>query len=157
MSKSLKNDAIYTLNGMHQSGKINNADYNLLFDALTEIDTLAERDRELEELWAQLEDIPMDPDTECLEEPFMLWEAGVDRETVWHWFDERYSKGIVGLLYPGSDAREADKLYKLNQSCIECDSEYCVFAHKGICKYPMVYGEQPKLSDEWCSGYCLHF
>ena len=41
----------------------------------------------------------MNPETECIEEPFMGWGAGIHREEIWHWFDQRHSKGVVYLLY----------------------------------------------------------
>ena len=56
-------------------------------------------DAELEQLWDELEDIPMDPETEQLEAPFLDFGVGTDREDIWHWFDERHSKGVVYLLY----------------------------------------------------------
>ena len=61
--------------------------------------TLHERDAVLERLWKQFADIPMNPDTEKMEEPFMDFPAGTAREDIWHWFDERHSKGVVYLLY----------------------------------------------------------
>ena len=61
--------------------------------------TLKERDSELEKLWNQFGDIPMNPDTERIEEPFLGFPAGTDREDIWHWFDERHSKGVSFLLY----------------------------------------------------------
>lgn len=61
--------------------------------------TLRERDAQLEKLWKQFGDVPMDPDTEKMEEPFMDFPVGTDREDIWHWFDERHSKGVVYLLY----------------------------------------------------------
>jgi len=66
---------------------------------MDEMKTLRERDIELEKLWKQFEDLPMDPDTEKIEEPFLSFPAGTDREDIWHWFDERHSKGISYLLY----------------------------------------------------------
>lgn len=62
---------------------------------MDEMKTLRERDIELEKLWKQFEDLPMDPDTEKIEEPFLSFPAGTDREDIWHWFDERHSKGIA--------------------------------------------------------------
>ncbi|MDE7242526.1 MAG: hypothetical protein K2O18_00910 [Oscillospiraceae bacterium] len=32
-------------------------------------------DKELEELWEQFGDVPMNPETECLEAPFFKWDA----------------------------------------------------------------------------------
>ena len=63
------------------------------------METLSERDAVLESLWRQLADIPMNPETEKMEEPFMDFPVGTDREDIWHWFDERHSKGVVYLLY----------------------------------------------------------
>jgi hypothetical protein len=63
------------------------------------MDTIAERDAQLEELWSIFGDIPMDPDTERIEEDFLVFPAGTHREEVWHWFDKRYSKGVHGLMY----------------------------------------------------------
>lgn len=56
-------------------------------------------DAELEELWGEFGDIPMNPETECIEEPFLGFPAGTNREEIWHWFDDRHSKGVVYLLY----------------------------------------------------------
>lgn len=53
----------------------------------------------IEALWEQFEDIPMDPETECMEEPFLHFPAGTHREEIWKWFDENYSKGVHALLY----------------------------------------------------------
>ena len=64
-----------------------------------EMPTLAERDAALEKLWAELEDVPMNPETECLETPFLNFPVGTFREDIWHWFDERHSKGVAYLLY----------------------------------------------------------
>lgn len=59
------------------------------------------RDAVLEEIWQQLTDVPMNPETECLEAPFYDWTTGTHREEIWHWFDERHSKGVAYLLYGG--------------------------------------------------------
>ena len=77
-------------------------------DGLEEIDTLRERDKILEDLWAEFGDVPMNPETECMEQPFLGFPVGTHREDIWHWFDERHSKGVAYLLY-GVDARAASK------------------------------------------------
>ena len=56
-------------------------------------------DKELEELWEQFGDVPMNPETECLEAPFFKWAVGTHWESIWHWFDQQYSKGVAYLLY----------------------------------------------------------
>lgn len=45
--------------------------YCTIHDGLTEIELLRDRDEELEELWERFGDIPMDPETECIEETFL--------------------------------------------------------------------------------------
>ena len=56
-------------------------------------------DEELENLWLQFGNIPMDPESETMEDSFLDFPAGTHREDIWHWFDERYSKGVYALLY----------------------------------------------------------
>lgn len=56
-------------------------------------------DREVEALWESFKDIPMNPETECMEDSFHIWKAGTPREDIWHWFDENHSKGVAYLLY----------------------------------------------------------
>lgn len=89
--------------------------------------TLRERDKELERLWAEIEDVPMDPETERMEEPVLSFPAGTHREEIWHWFDERHSKGVAYLLYgDGADRTpELAQLCYLKQLCKECDAEHC--------------------------------
>ena len=55
--------------------------------------------KEIEKLWEKFEDVPMDPVTECMEAPFLNFPAGTHREEIWHWFDERHTKGVAYLLY----------------------------------------------------------
>lgn len=83
---------------------------------MDQMKTLRERDIELEKLWKQFEDLPMDPDTEKIEEPFLSFPAGTDREDIWHWFDERHSKGVVYLLYgrPFYE-KDPDEVYPLRE------------------------------------------
>lgn len=58
-----------------------------------------ERDKDLEFLWRELEDVSVDPVTERIEEAWHGWEAGTHREEIWRWFDEIYSKGVAALMY----------------------------------------------------------
>ena len=93
----IKHEAIGALNNLHPT--IPYDVYCIIHDALTEIETLRDRDAELEELWREFGGIPMNPETECIEERIMGWNVGTHREEIWHWFDERHSKGVVYLLY----------------------------------------------------------
>ena len=56
------------------------------------------KDRELEKLWQQFGDIPMNPETECIEESFLNFPIGTNREEIWHWFDEQHSIGVAYLM-----------------------------------------------------------
>ena len=59
-------------------------------------------DKYLERLWHELADVPFDDHPESdmtLAEPWHGFPAGMEREDIWHWFDVRYSGGVVALLY----------------------------------------------------------
>ena len=92
-----KQAALDLLDELHRT--IDYSDYLTLHDGLTDIETIEERDQQLEALWEMFADIPMDPETERMEAPFLDFPAGADREDIWHWFDERHSKGVYFLLY----------------------------------------------------------
>ena len=51
----------------------------------------------LETFWNELGDIPVDDDG-IIQESFLWWPKGTDREDIWHWFDEKYPGGVVTLL-----------------------------------------------------------
>lgn len=118
--------------------------------------TLEARDKKLEELWDELADVAIDPETERTEEPFLHFPAGTDREDIWHWFDKRHSKGVAYLLYGGAEdyVPEARRLYGLKGLCTECDSESCVFNPQGVCLAPFVTGHAPAICDDGCGDYC---
>lgn len=120
------------------------------------METLKERDRKLESLWDKFADVPMDPDTEKMCEPFMHFPAGTDREEIWKWFDERHSKGVVHLLYrEGIDHYpELQKLFHRRACCFDCESETCAFNPDGVCMYPVLYGVVPEFEDDvGCRGF----
>lgn len=52
-------------------------------------------------LWAEFGDVPMNPETECIEEEWYGFEAGTHREEIWHWFEETFNvsvaKDLMGL------------------------------------------------------------
>lgn len=98
----MKERAQEILNELHQGGKLEYLLYSDLMDAVQEIEPLRDRDEELEEMWSLFADVPVNPETECIEEPFAGWGAGISREEIWHWFDERYSKGVYALMYGGN-------------------------------------------------------
>lgn len=118
---------------------------------------LKQRDVELKKLWDEFADVPMNPDTEKMEGAFLHFPAGTPREDIWHWFDERYSKGVAALLYGrGEDntATIATLAYR-NELCCECDSELCAFADaSGICRAPFITGAAPRIHEDGCDDFC---
>lgn len=52
----------------------------------------------LEDLWKTLTDVPMNPDTENMEEDWFIFPKGTNREEIWDWFDEQHSKGIGWIM-----------------------------------------------------------
>lgn len=66
--------------------------------------TLDQRDQAIRGQWELFADVPMNPETECIEQEFLGFPAGTHREDIWHWFDERYSKGVYALLYGEEDS-----------------------------------------------------
>lgn len=57
----------------------------------------SDKDIRLEKLWRQFGDVPMNPETECIEEDFLHFPAGTNRMDIWHWFDEQHSVGVAYL------------------------------------------------------------
>lgn len=59
-------------------------------------------DKEIKKLWNELEDVPFDENENSelvLAQDWYIFPKGTDRETIWHWFDKNYSKGVYELLY----------------------------------------------------------
>lgn len=97
-----KRQAIEIIDRLHQENLMDDGDYSAIHDGLTEIESLRERDEVLEKMWDEFGIILMDPETECIEQPFMGWGPGTHWEEIWHWFDVRHSKGVAYLLYGSS-------------------------------------------------------
>lgn len=57
-------------------------------------------DEKLEYLWEKFGDVLIDEDG-CILDGFLDFERGTHREEVWHWFDERHSGGVAGLMFGG--------------------------------------------------------
>lgn len=51
----------------------------------------------MEMFWDELGNVPVDDDG-FLQESFLWWPKGTDREDVWHWFDEKYTGGVKKLM-----------------------------------------------------------
>lgn len=57
-----------------------------------------EYDSLLEDLWKTLTDVPMNPETEDMEEDWFIFPKGTNREEIWEWFDEQHSKGVGWMM-----------------------------------------------------------
>lgn len=70
-------------------------------DCLMDLDGYEEcySEEQIKALWAIFGDIPMNPDTECLDDSFLYFPTGTFREDIWDWFDVRYEDGVYGLMY----------------------------------------------------------
>ncbi len=77
-----------------------NTAYNATMENVVEqtIKNISMNDSVLEFLWQRLGDITVDDDG-CILADFMDYKVGTDREEIWHWFDEHYSKGVAYLMY----------------------------------------------------------
>lgn len=53
--------------------------------------------KELEDLWKQFWDTPINEDEE-IEEDFHIWSKGTDRMQIWDWFDEKYPEWLAVLM-----------------------------------------------------------
>lgn len=61
--------------------------------------------RHIKRLWQQLGTIPIDPETECLEQNFIprttdgiamyQFPSGTHREDVWHWFEDEFNISVA--------------------------------------------------------------
>lgn len=63
---------------------------------------------EVRSLWNELSDVPVDPESERLDESFFLFDKGTPKLDVWAWFDDHYDYGVYSLLYCGGEKVEFD-------------------------------------------------
>lgn len=54
---------------------------------------------DVDELWHEFGDIPMNPETECIEYDWRDFPAGTHREDIWHWFEETFGVRVHDLMY----------------------------------------------------------
>lgn len=151
--RKLEEKAFDTIYKLYNSDILSKAEYDAIYAALDEVETLQDRDKMLEELWDQFTDIPMNLDTECIEGEFMHWSPGTHREEIWHWFDGRHSKGVAYLLYKDGIDRtdQYSKMVYLKQLCAECESLSCGYNYEGECRFALIHERKPAADD---NGSC---
>lgn len=49
----------------------------------------------VKELWEDFGDVPMDPETECIEDFWGRFFPGTHREEIWHWFEETFHVSVA--------------------------------------------------------------
>ncbi len=54
---------------------------------------------EVKDLWNEFGDVPMDPETECIEVAWRKFPVGTHREEIWHWFEETFRVRVYDLMY----------------------------------------------------------
>lgn len=96
------------------------------FDRTKELE--AERVREdnlnkARQVWDELTDVPMDPETECIESDWKQFPAGTHREEIWHWIEDIYHVSVAeDLMYACEEPEK--KTEKTEIGSITCSSEY---------------------------------
>jgi hypothetical protein len=86
------NEKIRHIVGLNDRGMITD------FEAVQEIINAkkeSERISAAKELWVEFGEIPMNPDTECIEEEWHGFPAGTFREDIWHWFEEKFNVSVA--------------------------------------------------------------
>lgn len=49
----------------------------------------------IEKLWEEFGEVPMNPETECLEQAWHGFSEGTNRETIWHWFEDTFQVSVA--------------------------------------------------------------
>lgn len=57
-------------------------------------------DEKLRKLWDKFGGVPVNDDGD-IQKDFEQFPVGTQREVIWLWFDEKYSKGVASLMYEG--------------------------------------------------------
>lgn len=49
----------------------------------------------VKDLWEEFGEVPMNPETEEIEEPWKHFLPGTHREKIWHWFEEQFDISVA--------------------------------------------------------------
>ena len=49
----------------------------------------------VKDLWEAFGEVPMNPETEEIEEPWQHFLPGTHREEIWHWFEEQFNISVA--------------------------------------------------------------
>lgn len=51
--------------------------------------------KNVKDLWLEFGDVPMNPETECIETEWNGFLPGTHREEIWHWFEETFNISVA--------------------------------------------------------------
>lgn len=72
---------------------------DLIKERIENIKSTNEKDTFLVALWNEFSNVPVDEDTDTIDDDFYLWDRGTDKMDIWHWFDNHHSLGLaIGLM-----------------------------------------------------------
>lgn len=88
--------------GWHLNGELEDFD-NFFDSAVASMDgvttTRTFQGKTYTELWEEFGDVPMNPETECIEVAWCGFPKGTHREDIWHWFEETFGVAVHDLMY----------------------------------------------------------
>lgn len=67
--------------------------YELKMDKIFNLKRIAK------DLWIEFGDIPMNPKTECIVIPWLIFPAGTPREEIWRWFEDTLDVRVYDLMF----------------------------------------------------------
>ena len=109
--------------------------------------TQAQYDYALKQLWAELTDIPMNPDTERMEAQFLHFPAGTEREDI---CQPAYSEsGETDNCISPTERPDG-----LNEICPNCSRNACTYNCGGVCYATLILGRNPQVAEDGkCPAY----
>lgn len=75
--------------------QLNVSDIAIIIERELEDNYITWKQAYIEELWAEFGDIPMDPETECIEAEWNGFSAGTQREEILSWFEENFNVSVA--------------------------------------------------------------
>lgn len=51
--------------------------------------------KNVKDLWLEFGDVPMNPETECIETEWNGFPSGTHREEIWHWFEKTFKVSVA--------------------------------------------------------------
>lgn len=71
-------------------------DWNLIESACDEAGFYRKENiQKAKELWGEFGDVPMNPETECIEVDWHGFPAGTKREEIWYWFEDEFNVSVA--------------------------------------------------------------